>query len=100
VEAGLATFGPKLAHSVEKARARNLDAEDLCRDSNLKKTKKRLQQAATALRQYAHRLNGLPARKRLDAVLRQGFVDEGAPIQLDLRTLRGAVGCPADAGTD
>jgi hypothetical protein len=29
--------------------------------------------------------------------LRQGFVDEGAPIQQDLQTLRGAVRCPEDA---
>ena len=96
-ESSLENFGPKLVHNVEKARARNLDAEDLCRTANVKKTKKRLQQAATALTQYAHRLNGLPARKRLSSTLRQSLVDEGAPIQRDLRTLRGAVRCPDDA---
>jgi CSLREA domain-containing protein len=92
-EAALDGFGPKLARSVDKARARNAEGEDLCRGSNAKKTKKRLQQAATALRQYAHRLNGLAARKRLDTGLRQGFIDEGAPIEQDLKTLRGAVRC-------
>src|SRR6185503_20016675 len=66
---GLASFGPKLVDSVDKATERKLDAEAVCRDGNLKKTKKRLQQSGKALAQYAHRLNGLPARKKLDDAL-------------------------------
>jgi hypothetical protein len=96
-ETRLGAFGPKLVRNVEKAKARNLDGERVCAESNLKKAKKRLQQAAKALTQYAHRLNGLPARKRLDPALRQAFLDEGAPITTDLKTLRGAVVCPDDA---
>jgi hypothetical protein len=52
--------------------------------------------SAKALTQYAHRLNGLSARKKI-ASLRQRFLDEAAPIQSDLKTLRGAVRCPDDA---
>jgi CSLREA domain-containing protein len=96
-ESALGTFQPKLARNVEKARERKLDAEGVCRGSNLKKTKKRLQQSAKALTQFAHRLKGLPARRKLDAAVRQRFLDEAAPIEQDLRTLRGRVSCPGDA---
>lgn len=93
----LGDFAPKLAHNVEKAKGREVDAESFCRASNLKKTRKRLQQAAKALTLYVHRLNGLAARKKLDAAVRQGFVEEGTPIQQGMKTLRGAVRCPDDA---
>jgi hypothetical protein len=96
-ETQLGTFKAKLIHNVEKAKERKLDAERVCRDANLKKTKKRLQQSAKALTQYAHRLNGLPARKKLETAIRQGFLDEAAPIKADLTTLRGTVSCPGDA---
>jgi hypothetical protein len=93
----LGDFAPKLAHNVDKARMRKVDAEALCRASNVKKTKKRLQQATKELTLYVHRLNGLAARKKLDPAVRQLFIDEGTPIQRDLRTLRGALHCPDDA---
>jgi hypothetical protein len=93
----LGSFGPKLVDSVDKATERKLDAEAVCRDGNLKKTKKRLQQSAKALAQYAHRLNGQPARKKLDDAVRRRFLDQAAPIATDLKTLRGTVSCPADA---
>jgi hypothetical protein len=41
-------------------------------------------------------LNSNSARKKI-ASLRQPFLDEGAPIQQDLKTLRGMVRCPDDA---
>jgi hypothetical protein len=93
----LGDFAPKLAHNVDKARLRKVDAEALCRTSNVKKTRKRLQQATKELTLYVHRLNGLAARKKLDPAVRQLFVDEGTPIQRDLRTLRAALRCPDDA---
>ena len=93
----LGTFGPKLIVNVEKARDRKIEAEALCRDGNLKKTKKRLQQSAKALAQYAHRLSGRPARKKLGDSVRRRFLDQAAPIATDLKTLRGTVSCPADA---
>lgn len=93
----LGNFAPKLTHNVDKAKLRDVDAEALCRTSNVKKTKKRLQQAAKELTLYVHRLKGLAARKRLDPAVRQLFVDEGTPIQGDLRTLRSALRCPDDA---
>src|SRR5262249_52739120 len=93
----LEDFGPKLAHSVDKARQRNLDGQSSCLIPKLKKTKKRLQQAGTALTQYTHRLNGLAARKRLDDAVRTTFLEAGGPIERDVTTLRGVVACPGDA---
>jgi parallel beta-helix repeat protein/predicted outer membrane repeat protein len=98
-EPGLGSFGPKLIHSVQTAKARKQAAESLCRGAsakNAKKMKKQLQQAAQALTQYVHRLNSLAARKKIPS-LRQRFVGEGAPILADLNTLRHAVRCPDDA---
>ena len=95
-EPGLGTFGPKLVKNVQTAKARKVDAEGFCRASNAKKVKKQLQQSAKALTQYAHRLNGLSARKKI-ASLRHRFLDEAAPIQSDLKMLRGSVRCPDDA---
>jgi hypothetical protein len=95
--AGLGKVAPKLMQSVDTATARKVDAESLCRASNLKKTKKRLQQAAKAMSQYAHRLSALNARKTIDPAVRQSFLSAGTPIQRDLGTLRGTVRCPDDA---
>jgi CSLREA domain-containing protein len=94
---GLDDYAPKLLVNVDKATQRKLDAEATCRDGNLKKTRKRLQQSAKALAQYAHRLNGLAAKKKLDDPLRRRFLDQAAPIAADLKTLRGDVRCPEDA---
>jgi hypothetical protein len=95
-EPGLGTFGPKLVKNVQTAKARKLDAEGFCRASNAKKVKKQPQQSAKALTQYAYRLNGLSARKKI-ASLRHRFLDEAGPIQSDLKMLRGSVRCPDDA---
>jgi len=97
-EPRLGDFGPKLAHSVEKASERTSDADAACGQPSLKKARKRLQQTDTALVQFAHRLNGLSARKKL-GTLRQPFLDEAASIQSDVKTLRGALVCPADASS-
>lgn len=67
------------------------------RAANLEKTRKRLQQAAKAMGQYAHRLNALSTRKKLDPTVRSDLLALGAPIQHDLGTLRSAVRCPDDA---
>jgi hypothetical protein len=96
-EPALGDFAPKLANSVDKAKQRKVDAEALCRTSNVKKTRKRLQQATKDLTLYVHRLNGLAARKKIDPAVRQLFVDEGTPIQRDLKKLRADLRCPDDA---
>jgi hypothetical protein len=93
-EDGLGAFQSKLAHSVATARSRTADAQSVCGTGNAKKTKKRLQQAAKALTQYAHRLAGLPARKKLDAAIRAEFLQAGQAIVPDLKTLRTQVACP------
>jgi hypothetical protein len=93
---GLGAFQPKLAKSVGTARARAADGLTTCNGSgNLKRTRKRLQQAAKALAQYAHRLAGLPARKKLDPALRTDLLNAGRAIIPDVRTLRSQVQCPS-----
>jgi hypothetical protein len=91
---GLGAYQSKLAKSVDSARSRANDAESLCEGGNLKKTKKRLQQAAKALTQYAHRLAGQAARKKLDGTLRTDFLQAGQAIQPDVKNLRGQAQCP------
>ena len=98
-ESGLGAFGPKLVHSLETALERLGDARTRCGESNLKKTRKRLQQAGKALTQYAHRLRGLPARKKLDDALRLDFLAAGQAIAPDVATLRGTVACPGGAAS-
>jgi len=70
------------------------DAEAQCSADDLKKTRKRLQQVATALGQYAHRLAGLAARKKLGDAVRKQYLQAGQALAPDLRTLRAKVQCP------
>jgi hypothetical protein len=64
-----------------------------------KKAKSRLAQVKKALTQYAHRLSGLPARKKLDPTLRPFFVAAGAAITPDVTMLQAQLACPVgDAG--
>ncbi len=93
-ESGLGSFQSKLAKNLDTARSRTDEGRTLCEASNVKKTKKRLQQAGKALTQYAHRLSGLPARKKLDATLRADFLQAGKAISPDVTTLRAHVQCP------
>jgi hypothetical protein len=45
----------------------------------------------------AHRLSGLPVRKKLDETLRQSFLAPADPLRADTKTLRKTVQCPGDA---
>src|SRR5205085_4741595 len=91
---GLGTYQAKLAKNVATAQGRVADGTGLCRESNAKKTKKRLQQAGMAMTQFTHRLNGNAARKKLDGTLRQSLIDAATAIGSDLKTFRGAIACP------
>jgi hypothetical protein len=94
---GLGAYQAKLAKNVTKARSRATDGGTLCGQSNAKKTKRRLLQAAKAMSQFVHRLNGSAAKRKLDATLRQTFVDAGTQVQNDLKAFRATVACPQDA---
>jgi hypothetical protein len=88
---GLGTYQAKLAKNVTKARSRATDGGTLCGQSNVKKTKKRLLQAAKAMSQFVHRLNGSAAKRKLDATLRRRFVADGTLVQSDLKAFRATV---------
>jgi hypothetical protein len=92
--AWLGAHQSKLAKSVDTARSRTNDAESLCEGGNLRKTKKRLQQAGKALTHYAHRLAGQAARKKLDATLRTEFLQAGQAIASAVKQLRSGAQCP------
>jgi hypothetical protein len=98
-ETGLGDFGPKLAHTLGKGLARAEEAATRCAETDFKKARKRLQQVKKALTQYAHRLRGLPARRKLDPTLRADFLAAGVAIAADVTTLRGQLACPEDAPT-
>ena len=93
----LAAFGPKLEQNIENARDTEEAGRHFCAASDLKHTQQRLKQAIRDLINYVHRLNGLAGRKKLPPELRQEFLAAGEPIEADLKSLRRAVNCPADA---
>ena len=84
-EAGLGKFRAKSVKNLEQAKARTASAQA---NTDVKKARKALQQAAKALSTYAHRLGSLNARKKLDATLRTEFQHAGDPIKDDIKTLR------------
>jgi hypothetical protein len=93
---GLGTFGPKLAQNLGKAKDEEEAGARFCAASDLEHTRQQLKEASRALIDYVHRLNGHAARKKLPG-LRQAFVAAGEPIEVDLKSLKRAVSCPADA---
>lgn len=92
----LGAFGPKLVRDLGRAKTNEEAGQGFCASSDLKRTRQRLKQALHATTRYAHHLNTLAARKKIPT-LRQDFLAAGAAIQKDLKTLKGAVHCPADA---
>ena len=98
-ESALGTLQAKLARGLDKARQRLDDGRTRCSESNLKKARKRLQQTATALAQYVHRLGSHAARKKLDEAVRLDFLNAGDAIAPDVTTLRTTLVCPADAAS-
>ena len=93
---GLASFGPKLAQNIAKAKDTEEAGAHFCAASDQKHTRQQLKQAIRDLINYVHRLNGLAARKKLSG-LRQEFIAAVEPIEADLKSLMRAVHCPADA---
>jgi hypothetical protein len=93
---GLGAFGPKLAQNIGKAKDTEDAGAHFCAASDLKHTRQQLKKAIRGLINYVHRLNGLAARKKLSG-LRQEFIAAGEPIEADLKSLKRAVHCPADA---
>jgi hypothetical protein len=87
----------KLRQQVEKAKARKEQAEAFCRESNLRRTRKRLIQTITKLVQIGQTLRNRQARKSIPDTLREGLLGQADAIHTDLQTLRDGVRCPDDA---
>jgi hypothetical protein len=77
-----------------KAMDRTDDALAACGSADTKKARSRLAQVKKALVQYAHRLKGRAARKKLDTLLREGFLAAGDAIAPDVTALRSGLACP------
>jgi len=93
---GLAAFGPKLEQNIGKAKDTEEAGAHFCAASDLQHTRQRLKQAIRDLIDYVRRLNGFAARRNLPG-LRQELIAAAEPIEADLKNLKRAVTCPADA---
>lgn len=77
-----------LVKSPVAARTSTQIAEDLADGGKNKPAKKKLKQATKRMSSFVHRLKSLTARKKLPAETRTSLIDEGTPIQADLKTLQ------------
>jgi parallel beta-helix repeat protein/predicted outer membrane repeat protein len=93
---GLGAYGPKSTATLQQGHDRAKEARDFCASSDAKHAKKRLKQVKRALIQYAHRLNGLSARKKLDPTVRSEVLAPVQPLEADVGSLRSTMSCPAD----
>jgi hypothetical protein len=96
---GLGAFGSKSAATLQKGLDLAKEARDFCTHSDPKHAKQRLKQVKRTVIQYAHRLSGLPARKKIDATLRATVLAPAKPLEADIGTLRSRVSCPADGAS-
>lgn len=92
-DGGLGSLAPKLAQNLSKATERTDDARAACEAGDAKKARARLAQAKKALVQYAHRLKGRAARRKLEQALREAFLQAGEAITPDVTALRAGLAC-------
>jgi len=94
----LGSFQTRIRQQVEKAKSRKEDAEARCRAGDDRHTKSGLAKAIRKMIQLKHALGSPHARKTIPQAVRDGLRAEATAIQNDLRTLKGSVRCPEDAG--
>jgi hypothetical protein len=83
---------------LERAKERKEQAEGSCREPDLRRTKQFLKQAIRQMIKVVHTLRSLRARKSLPQAVREQLFEAADGVRVDLRTLRGGVRCPDDAG--
>jgi hypothetical protein len=93
----LGSYQDKLRRQLERAKAKKEEAEGLCREPDLRHTKKRLQQSGRWVDKVGRTLRAVRARKTLPPARRVELLAAADGIRADLRTLGGRVRCPADA---
>lgn len=96
---GLGAFGSKSAATLQKGLDRATEARDFCTHSDGKHAKQRLKQVKRAAIQYAHRLSGLSARKKIDSTLRASVLAPVKPLETDVDARRSKMSCPADGAS-
>jgi len=93
-ETQLGNIQAKLVKALQTAKDRLTDAEAKCVASDAKHAKKRLQQTATKLVQFSHRLRSNSTRKKVPEAVREPLATRADRIQGDAKTLRGMLACP------
>jgi hypothetical protein len=96
-EEGLGTFQEKLQTKLELLIQRGNEGIEACREPKQGRAETRLKQIVKGLGGYRHKLSSRKARKKLDPVVRETFVDAGEPIRADAQALRETLVCPDDA---
>jgi len=87
----------RLVFYLTRSRQCEMDGLTTCAGGDTRGARKRLQQSAKRLQQYLHRLRSGSARRAIPAQLRAELSDAGDAIRSDVKTLRAALECPADA---
>jgi hypothetical protein len=93
-ETQLGNIQAKLVKALQTAKDRLTDAEAKCVASDAKHAKKRLQQTATKLVQFSHRLRSNSTRKKVPEAVREPLATRADRIQGDAKTFRGTLACP------
>lgn len=93
----LGDLADKLLVPLGKAVDRSAEARDRCADGDAKRARARLKQVVRQLIQYSHRLRSRSARKRAPEAVRAPLAAAADAINADVRVLRTALACPADA---
>jgi hypothetical protein len=87
----------KLEHQFAKAKERKEGSEARCREPNLRRAKSELAKAIRKMIQIEQTLRSRQAKKSIPKAEREALLAAADGVRTDLRTLRGALRCPADA---
>jgi len=87
----------KLQQQLEKAKQRQQQSETRCRALNLHRAKSNLAGEIRSVIQVKQTLRSRKAKQTMPAARRDALLGATGALQTDLRTLRGALRCPADA---
>jgi len=94
-ESRLGKVQQKLVNELQVAKSRKEDAETKCGSGDAKHARKRLQQTAQKLTQFAHTLRSNASRKKIPAEVRDPLAQRADAIGGDAKTLRGQLTCSA-----
>jgi len=95
----LGPLATRLQNQLQKARDRKEQADGFCRQPNVRRTKSALKKAIRKLVQVGKTLRSRKAQNSMPDPLRQQLLSDADAIRVDLRSLKSALRCPADASS-